>query len=216
MVKPVEIVIADDHSLIRKGLKQVLEYKNEYLIYEASEGAEALDLIRLHQPDVAILDIEMPKLTGFDVARSIQNEGLSVNLIFLTMYRDESVFNLAMDIGVKGYVLKENTVNEIVKCIETVLAGKHYLSPEISEFLIRRSTRVMSSASDKDGLSLLTPTERNILKLIRLMKTNKEIAYEFGVSLKTIQNHRNNICNKLGIHGRNALLKFTVEHADQL
>ena len=121
-----------------------------------------------------------------------------------------------MDIGVKGYVLKENTVSEIVQCVNTVRKGKHYLSPAISEFLIRRNQRLISTASDKDGLNLLTPTERKVMKQLAQMKTSQEIADELSVSLKTIQNHRNNICSKLGLSGAHALLKFAMEHSGKL
>jgi DNA-binding NarL/FixJ family response regulator len=132
------------------------------------------------------------------------------------MYKDESLFNKAMDIGVKGYVLKENTVSEIIQCVQKVLSGKHYLSPAISEFLIRRNSKLVAPASDKDGLNSLTKTEKNIIKQLAEMKTSQEIADENNVSIKTIQNHRNNICNKLGLSGTHALLKYAVEHASKL
>ena len=209
------ILIADDHALVRKGLRQVLEVQSQFTIIEVENGEEAIRNIRSKKPDIAILDIEMPKMTGFDVALRVKNESLSVNIIFLTMYKDESVFNKAMDIGVKGYVLKENTVSEIMQCLELVLQGKYYLSPSISEFLVRRGAKLSGSASSSEGLNLLTPAEKNILRLIATMKTNKEIAEELFISIKTVQNHRNNICEKLQLHGAYALLKFAVEHASQ-
>ena len=211
-----KLIIADDHALIRKGLKQVLEASNKYSIIEAENGEDALKKIEKEQPLIAILDIEMPKMSGFDVAKIIHQQGLSVSVIFLTMYRDEAIFNNAMDIGVKGYVLKENTVSEIEQCIETVMKGEYYLSPSISNFLIRRSQRLVSPASDQKGLDLLTPTETIVLKLLSQMKTNQELSQEMGVSIKTVQNHRNNICNKLGLRGTHALLKFSVENASSL
>ena len=216
MDKPLTILIADDHILIRKGLRQVLESQREAVISEAEHGEEALRLLREEKPHVAILDVEMPRMTGFDVARCAQRESLPTNIIFLTMFKDESVFNRAMDIGVKGYVLKENTVTEIVQCLKAVEEGKYYLSPSISDYLIRRHSRLTSPAADKDGLDLLTPSERNILKLLATMKTNNEIAEVVGISIKTVHNHRTNICDKLGLRGIHALLKFAVEHASEL
>ncbi len=216
MDKQKSLLIADDHALIRNGLRQVIESQNLFDVIEAKNGEEALKLIREKKPDIAILDIEMPKISGFAVAKQVQKERLTINIVFLTMFNDETIFNKAMDIGVKGYVLKENTVTEIMQCIQSVLEGKHYLSPAISDFLINRNSRLISTPTDKNGINFLTPSEKNILKQLAMMKTNQELAEEFSVSIKTIKNHRNNICNKLGLHGAHALLKFAVEHASEL
>lgn len=213
MSKPIKILIADDHSLIRNGLKQLLESEGEFEISEADDGQKALTHIRKDEPQIAILDIEMPGLTGFDVAKIVDREGLNVDIIFLTMYKDNSMFNNAMDIGVKGFVLKENTVTEILECIKAVRRGKSYISPAISDLLIRRNNKIMAQAADKDGLSSLTPSELTILKKLSDMKTNQEIADELSVSIKTVQNHRNNICNKLDLSGTHALLKFSIENS---
>ena len=210
------ILIADDHALIRKGLRQVLESQSQFRIVEAEDGEEALQYIRKHKPHMAILDVEMPKKSGFDVAQYVHRESLSTDIIFLTMFRDETVFNKAMDIGVKGYVLKENTVTEILQCISTVSAGNYYLSPSISAYLVHRNAKLFSPASDKEGLSLLTPAEKKILTLLATMRTNHDIAAQLHISIKTVHNHRNNICSKLGLHGAHALLKFAVQHASQL
>ncbi|MEQ8525229.1 response regulator transcription factor [Gracilimonas sp.] len=212
----VKTLIADDHPLMMKGLQQVLKSHDGFEIITAENGKEALDYIRKQRPQIAILDIEMPELTGFEVAKQVHQEGIQIDIIFLTMHKDESMFNKAMDIGVKGYVLKENTASEIFKCVKTVLSGKHYLSPALSDFLIKRNGKILTPASDKDGLNLLTKTEKKVIKQVADMKTSQEIADEFNVSIKTVQNHRNNICNKLGLSGAHALLKFAVEHASNV
>lgn len=206
------ILIADDHSLIRQGLRQVLDTESSFKVIEAENGEQALNQIREHRPDIAILDVEMPIMTGFEVAKQLHHESLSIDVIFLTMFKDESMFNNAMDIGVKGYVLKENTVSEIVSCVKSVLKGNRYLSPEISDLLLQRNEKPAYSATDKDGIHLLTPSEKNIMKLLATMKTNQEIAEELNISPKTVKNHRNNICNKLDLSGAHALLKFAIEH----
>jgi len=211
-----KLLIADDHSLIRKGLRQVLEAEEVFSIHEAENGKQAVKAIRNDIFDIAILDIEMPEMTGFEVAQKVHNESISIDLIFLTMYKDESMFNSAMDIGVKGYVLKENTVSEIVDCVNTVLSGKYYLSPAISHYLIRRNNGLVNEASDKKGINLLTDSEKKILKLVSDMKTNQEIGKELGISSKTVKNHRNNICNKLGLSGTHALLKFAIQNEAKL
>lgn len=210
------LLIADDHSLIRKGLRQILETESDFSIQEAVNGQEALKIIREDTPEIAILDIEMPETTGFEVAQKVHKESISIDLIFLTMYKDESMFNNAMDIGVKGYVLKENTVSEIIDCIKTVLSGKYYLSPAISHYLIRRNSGLVNEASDKKGINQLTDSEKNILKLVSDMKTNQEIAKVLGISSKTVKNHRNNICNKLNLSGTHALLKYAIQNEAKL
>ena len=210
------IVIADDHPLMRKGLRQVVESLPDTDVIEAENGEEALRLIREHHPALALLDIEMPKMTGFDVAKRVNDEALPVSIIFLTMFKEEQVFNKALDTGVKGYVLKENAISEVHQCIAAVSGGKYFLSPSISDFLIRRNSRLVAPAQDSIGLSLLTPAERNVLKLVATMKTNREIAITLNISIKTVHNHRNHICDKLGLQGAHALLKFAAEYSSQL
>ena len=212
MEKVNKLLIADDHSLIRKGLKQVLEAETVFTILEAENGEQALEIIRNDKPEIAILDIEMPEYTGFKVAQKVHKESTPIDIIFLTMFKDESMFNNAMDIGVKGYVLKENTVSEIVQCVKVVLSGEYYLSPAISQYLIRRNNGLMNEASDKHGINLLTDSEKKILKLVSDMKTNQEIAKQLSISSKTVKNHRNNICNKLGLTGTHALLKYAIQN----
>ena len=194
----------------------MLELKRSFRVIEAENGEEALRVIRKEQPQIAVLDIEMPKMTGFDVALRVQNERLPVTLVFLTMFKEEHVFNKAMDVGVKGYVLKENTIAEILQCLRVVTDGKYYLSPSISDFLVRRNTRLVTPASDPTGINLLTTAERNLLKLLAEMKTNQQIADALHISIKTVHNHRNNICDKLGLHGAHALMKFAMENASLL
>lgn len=210
-----KIVIADDHELLRSGLRQVLDQQECYDIYEASNGLEALDLIRKEKPEAAILDIEMPELSGYEVAVKVLSEQENSHIIFLTMHKDEIMLKKALDIGVKGYVLKENTVSEIIQCMESVLKGKHYLSPALSELLIRRHTLPEVNETVQQGLQQLTASEMTILSLLPQMKTSQEMADELNVSVKTIQNHRNNICNKLGLAGRHALLRYALDHKDQ-
>lgn len=214
MNESMKILIADDHALIRNGLRQVLEERPNTVILEAENGKVALDLIIKEKPQMAILDIEMPFMTGFDVAKQVHQQNLNIDVVFLTMFKDEAIFNKAMDIGVKGYVLKENTVSEILKCIDVVFKGKYYLSPEISDFLVRRNTQVLSPASDRKGMDQLTAAEKGILDQVAEMKTNQEIAETLNISIKTVQNHRNNICNKLNISGTHALLKFALENTE--
>jgi DNA-binding NarL/FixJ family response regulator len=169
-------------------------------------------MIRELQPDIAVLDVDMPGMNGLEVARTVQKENLPTDIIVLTMYREEDMFNSAMDLGVRGYVLKDNAVTDIVACINAVAEGTYYLSPRISEYLVGRSERARALLKKRPELDTLTPTEKRVLSLIAEEKTSKEIAEEMHVALKTVENHRSNISGKLNLRGSHSLLKFAIGH----
>ena len=213
MEREITILIADDHPIVRSGLRVVFDLKPKFkVIHEAANGDVALQLIRQSKPDVAILDVEMPEMDGFAVARSLLAESFPVYLIFMTMHKDEQTFNKAMDLGVNGFVLKENAVADIVNAVESVMQGKHYISPSLSDFLMQRTRPQTASRSLDD----LTPAERNILKLIGEQKTSNTIADELFISPKTVEKHRSNICAKLKLHGAYSLLKFALDNKGRL
>lgn len=217
MGSEIEIIIADDHPVVRQGLRQTVESDAGLrVVAEAGDGREALARIKELKPQVAVLDIQMPALDGFGVARAVREEGLAVELIFLTFQRDEDVFNAALDLGVKGYVLKDSAVADVVACVRAVAAGQHYASPALTSHLVSRGRRAAALTAERPGLASLTPTERRVLRLISDYKTSKEIAAELFVSLRTIETHRNHICQKLDLHGSHALMKFALAHKSQL
>ena len=182
------------------------------VVGEADDGEAAYEKIRQLGPDVIILDVNMPKVDGFELARMIRERNLEVAVIFLTMYRDEEMFNEAIDLGARGYVLKSSALTDIVDCVRAVASGQHYISPALSSFLLNRRDRATSFARSKPSIRDLTPTELRILRLIAESKTSKEIAAELFISYRTVENHRANICQKLDLHGSNALVKFALEH----
>lgn len=207
------ILIADDHPVFREGLLRVIQREPTWrIVAEADQGRRALELICELKPDFAVLDIVMPQLSGLAVAREVQRQRLSTAIVFLTMFKEEDMFNEAMDLGARGYVLKENAVDDILNCLRAVAAGEYFISPVISHLLLRRTEQARGLARRTPGLHDLTPTERRILKRISEGKTSKQIAAELYVSPKTIENHRVNIAAKLDIHGSNALLKFALEN----
>lgn len=213
----VKIIIADDHPVLRRGLRQIIEEDSGCIIVgEAGNGEEALAMIEEKKPDVALLDITMPRMTGLQVARIVQDRGLATKLAILTMNADELIFNEAMDLGVLGYILKENAAGEILNSIKTVAEGKYYISPSISGILVKRSQKRQDALDSIPGLADLTPTEIRILKLIAGNKTSKEIANDLCISYKTVENHRTNTTKKLGLSGNNALLRFAIEHKSLL
>jgi DNA-binding NarL/FixJ family response regulator len=211
----IRIVIADDHPIFRHGLRQVMQTeKSIAIVGEAGDGTSALELIENHKPDIAILDIDMPKMNGLEVVRSLRGSGNDVSVIFLTMYDDEELFDEAMDLHVLGYVLKENALHDIVHAIHAVAAGRPYISPLMSHALLGRKTK--GTEDELASLESLTETERKVLRLIAQGKTSKTISDLLHVSPKTIDNHRTNIAAKLGIHGTHALLKFALKHEGKI
>ncbi|HEX9002937.1 MAG TPA: response regulator transcription factor [Blastocatellia bacterium] len=216
MNNDIKILIADDHPIFRHGLRQIIERDPRLrVIAEADDGEAALRLIESMQPQVALLDLDMPGLDGFGVARQVREAGLAVTLVFLTMHNDEMHFNEALDLGAKGYVLKDSAAADVVNCLKTVVTGQHYISPALSTYLLNRHQRA-STLLRQPGLQDLTDTERRVLALLAEYKTSKQIADELGVSVRTIENHRARICQKLDLHGSHALVKFAIRHKSEL
>ncbi len=217
MSQPITLVIADDHPLFRKGLREVIESDKSLLILgEAADGANALALIRQHTPAIAVLDIDMPQMGGLAVAREVEKQNKEIDVVFLTMYKEEDLFNEAMDIGARGYVLKDSAVNDILNAIHTVADGKYYISPALSDHLVQRSARAAKLLKHTPSLEDLTPAELRILKLIAENKTSKEIGDLLSISHKTVENHRTNIASKLHLRGSHSLLKFAIGNKNVL
>jgi DNA-binding NarL/FixJ family response regulator len=209
----IRVVVADDHPLFRRGLVDAIQHERGLTVVgEAESSAAAWELIENVRPDVAVLDVEMGGEYSLPVARRVREAGLPVRVVFLTMHREESVFNDAIDAGASGYVLKDAAAREIAEAIRVTAAGGAYVSPVISSFLLRRAERAAALRQQVPPLEQLTPTERRILKAIAEGKTSKEVAEEFSISYRTVENHRSNICAKLGISGTNSLLRFALEN----
>jgi len=214
MDRKTKILIADDHPIFRSGLRQVIESDASMsVIAEADDGAAALSLIREHTPDIVVLDINMPDVSGFDVAASMRKEKLSSEIVLLTMHNEEAMFTKALSLGVRGYVLKDSATTDILNCLHAVRKGENYTSAELTKYLFKRAT---GQSTPVEGLDSLTPTERRVLGLIAEYLTSREIADKLGVSVRTIENHRNNICAKVGVHGSHALMKFALQHQAEL
>lgn len=189
---------------------------NFEVIGEAADGQQALGLILQHQPQIAILDVTMPQVGGFEVVSEMRQRKLPVAVIFLTMHKDKTLFNKALDLGAKGYVLKDSALDEIVDALNAVANGQPFVSAALSGYLVQRMDRIGLLAQQVPGLNDLTPTEKRVLKLIAQYKTSKEIAEELHIHYRTVDNHRTNISTKLGLQGSHALLKFAVEHQAEL
>ena len=211
------VLIVDDHPLFRQGLRQLVEADNRFeLIGESGDGTDALRRIETQQPDVAVLDVNLPGMTGLEIARHVQAARLPTRLVVLTMFKEEETFNRALDLGVLGFVLKENAVQDILASLVAAAQGQHYLSPTISAYLVRRRGRAEELAARKPGLDDLTKAERRILRLIAEKKTSREIGAQLFVSPRTVEAHRANISQKLGLRGTHSLLQFALENRSSL
>lgn len=211
------IVIADDHPIFRRGLVDVLATDPALqLVGQAANGQEALDLIATTRPDIAILDVHMPQLTGLETARRLRDSDSATRLILLTMYEDESLLHEALDLGIQGYVLKENAAEDLILAIRAVATGKTFITASMTAALVRRRTESEALRRDRPGLKRLTPTEQRVLRLIAEDRTSKEIAQLLGCAVRTVETHRQNMSTKLGLSGSHSLLKFAYENRASL
>jgi DNA-binding NarL/FixJ family response regulator len=215
--RPITVLIADDHPIFRRGLCDIIAADTSLrLVGEAADGEQAWQLIQKLQPSVAVLDIHMPKRSGIQLGQLLSRQRLSVALIILTMDAEEALLNEALNLGVKGYLLKETAVTDLLQAIHQVAVGGCYISSALSGALLRRNAASEALQEQKLGLAALTPTERQILKLIAEDRTSKEIAEVLGCSIRTVETHRQNISRKLELSGSHSLLRFAFDHKAQL
>jgi DNA-binding NarL/FixJ family response regulator len=217
MKNKVKVILADDHPIFMSGLQQIIEEdENIEIAGIAMNGEKALEIIYELKPDIAILDIDMPKMTGLEVLRSMNETKTKTKVVFLTVYESEDMFDEAMELGTNGYVLKDCAVNDIVECIHKVNDGNYYISPTISNFVVTRRERMKKFDNENPTIENLTRAELNILRMIADGLTSKDIADELFISFKTVENHRSNISNKLGLKGAHSLLKFALKNKSTL
>ncbi|MEH6703835.1 MAG: response regulator transcription factor [Galbibacter orientalis] len=210
MMNP-SIITADDHPFLLKGLNDFL-IENKYNILDsAQDGNTAYNLIVKHKPNIAILDIEMPKMTGLEVALNCKKNNIKTKIILITLHKEPDLIYQAKELNVEGYILKEFAIEEIKLCIEEVCQNRRYYSP-----IILHKTKSLQLNKD-DILAIFTPSEIKILRLIAKEKTNREIAEMLFISIRTVEKHRSNIINKLEIpHKTNALLLWAIENQELL
>jgi DNA-binding NarL/FixJ family response regulator len=217
MADEIRIIVADDHPVVRSGLKfSIAEDPDLKVVGEAGDGEAVLTLIKKLRPHITLLDIDMPKLDGFGVAREITRLKLETKIIFLSLHKDEDIFRTAMDLGGNGYLLKDSAMEEIVTAVKTVMEGRPYLSSAIAMQLLQGNGKEVTMEPENPLTRDLTFSERRILRMIADGKSSKEIGEELSVHYRTIENHRTNICRKLGIEGANALIRFALQHKSSL
>lgn len=204
------IVLADDHTLVRQGIETLLSGNDLFeIVGQAGDGYEALELIEEHEPDIAIIDISMPRLNGLEAARKIEEKGLDTEVIFLSMYDDEGYIRRAIKTGASGYLLKEDAIDELEEAIGSVRNGYHYMSPPILTSLVEMTERGLKTI-EPDVLDQLTAREREILQLIAEGNSNKEIASILSRSVETVRTHRANLMEKLDVHSAKEIREFAL------
>ena len=202
---PVRILLADDHAIVRDGLRSLLSSDGLQVVAQATDGREAVRLAREHQPDLAILDVSMPILNGIDAAREIGSASPKTQAILLTVHSEDQYVMEAVRAGIRGYVLKTQVTEDLMRAIREVAGGALYLSPSVSETVLR-ALRAKSHASADP----LTPREREVLRLIADGKTTKQVAQLLGVSAKTADAHRTRLMAKLDIHETATLVRYAI------
>jgi DNA-binding NarL/FixJ family response regulator len=211
------ILIADDHPLFRFGVRTELEGIVRFVVVaEAGDGDEAFRAIHSLQPDIAILDFEMPKRSGLDIARALEESQSQTRVILLTMHSDKKIFYAALDAGVFGYVLKDDAIADIVKAVGDVAAGKHFISGALTELLIEKASGFSADSPIRRRLEPLTATERKILKRIAALESSDEIAAALFISKRTVENYKGRIAAKLELATAKHLLRFALQQKDSL
>ena len=206
----VKILIADDHKILREGLKSLLEKQPGFaVVAESEDGISAIDGVKKHKPDIAILDIGMPDLNGIEVTRKIRSETTATKVIALSMHADRRFVMGVLEAGAKGYLLKDSAFAELVTAVTAVAKGKTYLSPSIAETVVRSSLE-KSDREEQGSSVLLSGREREILQLVAEGKSTKEIAFKLFVSTKTVETHRKQIMDKLNIRTVAGLTKYAI------
>jgi two-component system response regulator NreC len=207
----IRILIADDHGIVRAGLKLLLErIPDMEVVGEAADGRDAVRLAQDLRPNVAIVDIGMPLLNGIEAAAQTIRDNERVGVLILSMYKDESYIVKALDAGAKGYLLKDNADDDIERAIRSVSIGRPFFSPSIAQTLLDDYVRLMRERQVQDSYDLLTEREREVLQLLAEGKSNKEAAAILNVSPYTVETHRTNLMQKLGLHNTAEIVLYAV------
>ncbi len=207
------IVIADDHPIFLRGLVDLLEKEGRCeTVGKFTNGLEALECIRTLNPEIAVLDIVMPGMSGLDVIFELKKERISTKFILMTVYKLSEYLSKAIDLGVMGFLFKESAEEELLSCMEAVGKNQNFLSAGLENNFFREADTEETPVVKHWLLGLLTPAEIDVLKYTASYKTSKEAGGILKISSRTVENHRANICRKLRLKGRSALIKFVTEN----
>jgi DNA-binding NarL/FixJ family response regulator len=209
MMKPIRVLLADDHALVRAGFRALLQSLPDMeVVAEAGDGREALRLIKLHQPDVVLMDIGMPGLNGLEAAARVTEESPQIQVIILSMHATEEYVLRALRAGAAGYLLKDAGTAELDLAIRAVMRGETYLSPAVSKHVI--AGYIQRVSREPNSFEQLTPRHREILQLIAEGQTTKEIAQTLDLSIKTVETYRTQLMDRLDIHDIAGLVRYAI------
>ena len=212
MGKKIRIVLADDHTILREGLRALLSADPKFeIVGEAADGCEVVRCVEKLGPDLVLMDLSMPRMTGMDAIREIKRRYPVTKIIALTVHRSEEYLRTTLQAGADGYVLKDATHDELMMAIQSVLEGKTYLSHSVSKKVIEGYLKSKEGQMPNSTLELLSHREREVLKLIAEGYKNKEIAANLCISIKTVEKHRTNLMKKLDLHNAAALTAYAIE-----
>lgn len=207
----IRVLLADDHTIVRSGLRLLLERQGDLeVIGEASDGRQTVEMAEHSQPDVVVMDITMPKLNGIEAARQITGKLAHTRVIILSMHSDESYVMRALQVGIRGYLLKDSTDTDLVNAVRAVSQGKAFFSPEVSRMLVENYTMNLQHSTATDSYETLTTREREVLQLLAEGRPGKEAAGILNVSLSTLETHRNKIFQKLNLQSLPELILYAV------
>jgi DNA-binding NarL/FixJ family response regulator len=213
--KIISIIHADDHPITRKGVEFALAALNQYKLLNSSEnGMKAMQAILTYSPDIALLDVEMPEMGGLDVAAKVLEEKIAVKIVLLTSFLNDDIVARGEMLHIQGFVAKECALDEIHKCLDTVMNGEKYVSPMYQKYFKKPTTEPLQNQGENPVKTLLSKTEFEILKLIAQNMTTPEIAEKLFTSPRTVDTHRYNICKKLNINGSHGLLSYALAHKE--
>jgi two-component system, NarL family, response regulator NreC len=210
-MRTLRILLADDHTVVRSGLRALLERQSNFeIVGEAQNGRETVSLCASLQPDVVVMDVGMPLLNGIEATKALLKQSPSTGVVILSMHSDESYVMRSLQAGARAYLLKDSAPSDLLSAIEAVSHGKSFFSSAIRHLLAEDYIRVLRQKGAVDSYELLTTREREILQLLAEGKTNKEVASSLNISLYTVETHRSNILEKLGIHSPAELILYAV------
>ena len=210
-MEPIRILLADDHTVMRRGLRLLLESQPEFsVVAEAADGRQAVEQAEATQPDVAVLDIAMPNLSGIEAAQRISATLPHTAIVILSMHSDEGYVLRALKAGAKGYLLKDSAEGDLIEAIKAVHEGRAFFSSEITRMLVADYVQEIRNRGAEDSYDLLTSREREILQLLAERKSNKDIALALHLSPYTIETHRRNLLEKLNLHSLAELILYAV------
>jgi DNA-binding NarL/FixJ family response regulator len=210
-MKKIRVLLADDHTLMRRGLRLIVEQQPDLVVAgEAEDGRQAVALSASLKPDVAVLDIGMPNLNGIEAAKQITDGESGAAVVILSMHADETYILRALKAGARGYLLKDSAEADLVRAIQSVAEGKSFFSPVVSKVLLEDYVKKLQRTGSEDSYDLLTPREREVLQLVAEGKSNKEVANLLHLSVYTVETHRANIMEKLNLKSVPELILYAV------